>query len=299
MIDRVIKMFKQVIYYFIAVVEQGSFSKAAKKFYLSQSAISQQITKLENDLGFSLFDRRTYYPTLTEEGKRYYDLAKKLLSDYKNEYNDIKENLQKEVLTIGSTGPFERKHVPFIVKQFKENDAISIDIKAFNLFTCIEKLNNREIDIAFGLSNNFKYYPDLIYRTIYHSHVCVVTSLEHPLSHKEYVTIKDIKNEPLIVLSKKQGKEYYHDYMEAFRLDGMIPYIKKEVDDLNEYVMAISLGEGIGLSATEVISENDQVAVIPLKESHHHADYAVGYHQDNGKKAIQQFMKYVEDYFRL
>ena len=44
MIDRVIKMFKQVIYYFIAVVEQGSFSKAAKKFYLSQSAISQQIT---------------------------------------------------------------------------------------------------------------------------------------------------------------------------------------------------------------------------------------------------------------
>ena len=107
MIDRVIKMFKQVIYYFIAVVEQGSFSKAAKKFYLSQSAISQQITKLENDLGFSLFDRRTYYPTLTEEGKRYYDLAKKLLSDYKNEYNDIKENLQKDVLTIGITGPFE------------------------------------------------------------------------------------------------------------------------------------------------------------------------------------------------
>ena len=49
-------MFKQVIYYFIAVVEEGSFSKAAKKYYLSQSAISQQITKLENDLGFLLFN---------------------------------------------------------------------------------------------------------------------------------------------------------------------------------------------------------------------------------------------------
>ena len=42
-------MFKQVIYYFMAVVEEGSFSKAAKKYYLSQSAISQQITKLEKD----------------------------------------------------------------------------------------------------------------------------------------------------------------------------------------------------------------------------------------------------------
>ena len=95
MIDRVIKMFKQVIYYFIAVVEQGSFSKAAKKFYLSQSAISQQITKLENDLGFSLFDRRTYYPTLTEEGKRYYDLAKKLLSDYKMNIMILKKIYKK------------------------------------------------------------------------------------------------------------------------------------------------------------------------------------------------------------
>lgn len=53
-------MFKQVIYYFMAVVEEGSFSKAAKKYYLSQSAISQQITKLEKDLGFSLFNRKTY-----------------------------------------------------------------------------------------------------------------------------------------------------------------------------------------------------------------------------------------------
>ena len=52
-------MFKQVIYYFMAVVEEGSFSKAAKKYYLSQSAISQQITKLEKDLGFSLFKRKT------------------------------------------------------------------------------------------------------------------------------------------------------------------------------------------------------------------------------------------------
>ena len=277
-------MFKQVIYYFMAVVEEGSFSKAAKKYYLSQSAISQQITKLEKDLGFSLFNRKTYCPTLTKEGKRYYDLAKRLIDDYNNEYEDIKENLQKDVLTIGITGPFEKQHIPFIVRSFKENHDVSIDIKAFNLLTCMEKLNEREIDLGFGLTNNFKKYPDLIYQTIHHSHICVVTSLEHPLSHKEYLTIEDIKNEPLIILSKKQGEEYYHDYMESFRLDGMIPYIKKEVDDLNEYMMAISLGEGIGLTATEVINENDQVVAIPLKESHHHADYAVGYHRDNEKR---------------
>ena len=74
-------MFKQVIYYFIAVVEQGSFSKAAKKFYLSQSAISQQITQLENEIGVILFDRSGYKPKLTNQGKVFYEGCLKLQLD--------------------------------------------------------------------------------------------------------------------------------------------------------------------------------------------------------------------------
>lgn len=55
-------MFKQYIYYFISVVEQGNFSAAAKKHYLSQSAISQQITKLENELGLNYLIDKTMFP---------------------------------------------------------------------------------------------------------------------------------------------------------------------------------------------------------------------------------------------
>ena len=99
-------MFKQVIYYFMAVVEEGSFSKAAKKYYLSQSAISQQITKLEKDLGFSLFNRKTYCPTLTKEGKRYYDLAKRLIDDYNNEYRRYYGKLTKGCINDRDNRPF-------------------------------------------------------------------------------------------------------------------------------------------------------------------------------------------------
>ena len=47
-------------------------------------------------------------------------MAKRLIDDYNNEYEDIKENLQKDVLTIGITGPFEKQHIPFIVRSFKK-----------------------------------------------------------------------------------------------------------------------------------------------------------------------------------
>ena len=94
-------MFKQYIYYFISVVEQGNFSAAAKKHYLSQSAISQQITKLEHELGFKLFDRQNYVPILTKEGEQYYKLCKQLDDYYQKEYKKITEmTLKKENKTI-------------------------------------------------------------------------------------------------------------------------------------------------------------------------------------------------------
>ena len=61
-------MLKKSFYFFMSVVETGSFSQAAKKHYLSQAAISQQISKLEEEVGVRLFDRSKYRPELTEAG---------------------------------------------------------------------------------------------------------------------------------------------------------------------------------------------------------------------------------------
>ena len=62
-------MFNQSIYLFISVVEKGSFSAAGKEHYISQSAVSQQIDKLENQCNFKLFDRSHYRPTLTTQAR--------------------------------------------------------------------------------------------------------------------------------------------------------------------------------------------------------------------------------------
>lgn len=293
-------MFKQSIYYFISVVDEGSFSAAGKKYYLSQSAISQQITKLENELGFQLFDRKSYRPCLTDEGKFYYQLCKRIIKIYDNEYKKIMDmSVQKQKnITIGITGPFEKKYVPLIIKEFKKKYDVSFDVKVLGLQDCINELQKGGIDIGFGLLNDFKYISELIYYNIYTSHICIVTSLHHPLGQRKTVTIEDIKNEPIVILSKKIGAHYYEDYMKAFELDGMNPHIVKEVDNLNEFILAIQLDEGIGFSAEEVITQNDGVHAIPLVNSHHHADYVVGYHRENKKDMVIKFMDQIMTYFK-
>ena len=64
---------------FIAVAESGSMSVAARSLHMTVSAISQQLRKLEQDIGLSLFNRNTRSLSLTEAGRIYYDTSKQML----------------------------------------------------------------------------------------------------------------------------------------------------------------------------------------------------------------------------
>ncbi|MCD7951103.1 MAG: LysR family transcriptional regulator [Erysipelotrichaceae bacterium] len=288
-------MFRQVIYYFISVVEEGGFSAAGKKYYLSQSAISQQIRKLEDELGFALFDRSTYRPTLTLEGKKFYALSKKLINTYEKQMKNIQIH---NSITIGITGPFEKKHLPAIIKRVRDIYDISYEVKKMDFLECVNELQNGTIDIGFNIVNNFENIENIIYYNIYKSHICVVTSLDHPLTSQKQLTIDDIKDEPIIVLSRKLGEHYYQDYMKAFELDGVTPHIIEEVDSLDDFLVSIQFGKGIGLSATEVVSSNDGVSTIPLENTHHQAYYAVGYRKDNKNEMVKSCIDIIVEYFK-
>ena len=64
---------------FVEVAESGSMSIAARNLHMTVSAISQQLRKLEQDIGLSLFNRNTRNLSLTEAGRIYYDTSKKML----------------------------------------------------------------------------------------------------------------------------------------------------------------------------------------------------------------------------
>ena len=80
--------------YFIAVVETGSFSKAAKMCFVAQPSLSQQIIKLEKEIGQKLFDRLGKKVVLTEAGSTLLPSAKSII----NESNEIKFRITDETL---------------------------------------------------------------------------------------------------------------------------------------------------------------------------------------------------------
>ena len=87
--------------YFVAVAENGSFSRAAESLYIAQSSLSQSVQNLEKELGFSLFKRSYSGVSLTEMGKTVYADAKKLLDEAQRLADTWKKTYEEQSMLCG------------------------------------------------------------------------------------------------------------------------------------------------------------------------------------------------------
>lgn len=293
-------MLNRKILFFIGVVESGSFSGAAKKIYLSQSAISQQIIQLEAELGVLLFDRSGYRPILTEAGKYYYQESKKLIENYDLIIKNIKkiDKGSKKVLKIGITGPMEKKLLPQVINEYKSKyEDVLIEIKKINFEGGVHQLLDGTLDVAFGITNDFKGKDEIHTVNLLKHKVCVVCSKDHPWANRTSVNSSEIANQPIVSFSKSMGNNFYFDFIESFKKDGVTPNIVQEVDGLEELLLAVRFNQGIALTSREVVSNEDDVCQLDIDNTHHHADFCLGYLHKNNKNFLKAFVECTVTYF--
>ena len=138
--------------YFVAIVETGSFSQAAEHCNVAQPSLSQQIIKLEKELGRQLFDRLGRTIAVTEAGRIFYPRARSILSDLQQakyavttDYASLQGSLAVGI--IPTLGPYLLYQT---VKRFKQSyPEASLLIHENVTDRLIEKLLNAELDVAF------------------------------------------------------------------------------------------------------------------------------------------------------
>lgn len=290
-------MFDKKIIYFMTVVEEGSFSAAGRKLFLSQAAISQHVALLEKELSIQLFDRTGYRPKLTDAGRFYYQECLHLIKQYQNLEKHLK-NMYHQAIRIGFTGSYENKDILLLVNQFKKkHPAIEISFVEGNFETCIDNLLHHKIDVSFGLESDFQREKEIDCHYLHSYHLCVICSYDHPLAKYDEIDISQLKNENFIILSKKFGQGFYKDFMKAFQLDHIKPKIKKSVDFFDELVFLVSIGEGIAIVSDDVVRDSD-VKKIKLLNSHHQSHYAIGYQKNINNPLIENFIEESIQYFQ-
>jgi DNA-binding transcriptional LysR family regulator len=116
---------------FIAVVEAGGFSAAARRTGESQSAISKAIGALEKRLGVALFNRSTRSVTLTDQGQRYYDRTKPLVDEMDEADNELTSSTldASGLIRIAAPSTFGRLHIlPLIPELLSRHPGLQVDL---------------------------------------------------------------------------------------------------------------------------------------------------------------------------
>lgn len=171
--------------YFITAAEKGSFTKAADIHYISQTAISQQMASMENELDAKLFDRTGYRIQLTMAGKVFLEECKEIVKKYDSaasRVRDISQGVQGS-LHIGFSGFGDRELLLDTIQAFQaEYPGINLTFVSDTITGLQSKLENADLDLVFGFSYDFQPHKNIRRQILLNDEVGLIVSPKHPLS---------------------------------------------------------------------------------------------------------------------
>jgi len=237
-------------------VRLGNLTKAAEKISVTQSAVSQQIKALEDELRLKLFDRFGPRKDLTPDGRIFYELISPLIMEIdslKNRFEDQKGS-QSGNVTIAATTFMIMNQLPYVIKKFSHKFPhihLTVLERRCNEITSLCQAG----EIDFGIAPTVPMPPNLNHIRLRPIERVLITPLEHPLSKKENITLLDIAQYPLISYEKGLMSRLECDRIfDAVKLDVEIVMEATNAETIKRYV---ELGIGIAIIPKLAILQKD------------------------------------------
>ncbi|MBV4420586.1 LysR family transcriptional regulator [Clostridium tyrobutyricum] len=244
--------------YVIAISEEKSISKAAKKLYISQPSLSQYIIRLENNLGVKLFDRTTNSIKLTFAGEKYLKTAKSILNlniQLRKELSDIAGSKKGRII-IGIPIQIGRYILPLVLPEFNNKfPEIKLSIQEDVTLKLEQMLLDGKIDIAI-LNLPIK-NEKILYKTVCNERIFLVAPRNHPICyHKnskrdQKLYINSLKNEKFILLKQGQRMRLIADII--FQHSHFKPNILLELTNVDTAHRIAAEGMGFAFIPENVI----------------------------------------------
>ncbi|MDS0528449.1 LysR family transcriptional regulator [Clostridium sp. SHJSY1] len=171
--------------YMVQIAEEKNITRAAEKLFITQSALNQQLLKLEKELGSPLFYRSRTNWHLTEVGEIYIESAKKILGLKKETYNRISDliNMKNTHLSIGLTPERGISMFASVYPEFhKLHPSVIVEPIELSVREQEYMINRRELDIGFLTLSDDLQKKDNTYKSILKEDIVVAIPSSHPLS---------------------------------------------------------------------------------------------------------------------
>lgn len=283
--------------YFVTAAYNLNFSEVARNNFISQSAISHQIGKLEQELGMKLFFRNGKKLALTEEGENFLPIASGLLNDMEAALLEVKKlkNQERQInILLSETGiSIYRQCIGIFAKMYPETP---INVFSPQSKDVIKIVLDKKYDVLFTFENMLAGSNGYDYIRIDDDPLCLVLPKDGP----DFPDIKDF--EPLQEMTYVGISHDYSTYLvgdiEALLRDrGFIPKNVHTHSKLQSVLIAVEQGVGFSILPISIVQESRyEVRAVPLHDRS--ASRVVAWKNSNCSEITTLFGKFAERHFQ-
>jgi DNA-binding transcriptional LysR family regulator len=255
--------------HFVAVAEERSFTRAARRLYIVQSAVSASIRALERDLQAELFTRTTQRVSLTDAGAMLLPQARRILAEVsaaRELVADVHGGL-RGTLTIGTmqgltAGAID---IALLLGEFRTTHPlleIRLHQAAGGSAELAERVRDGRMDLAF-LSLPDRRSAAVALTPLASEEMVIVCSADHPLAARKAVSLATVADEPFIDHPPGWGtRDSIDRAFTAARLQRSVAF---EVNDTSSVLNLVRNGLGVAFLPPALVLEPEGVRIVPVR----------------------------------
>jgi len=266
---------------FLTVAREGRFSRAAEKLFRTQSAVSQTVRKLEEELGEPLFDRSSREGVLTDAGRTLQTYAEQLLnlrSDAREALVELRE-LQKGKLAIAANEFTALYLLPVLAEFRRLHPMIKITVQRSLGSRIPDDLLRHTVEL--GVLSYDPEEPRLRSIVVYLDELTFVVPPNHPLAGEKQISISQLGAE--VFVAHIVSSPYREKVIETFRRYKTPLHMSVELPTLQAITRFVSMGNGVAL-LPQISVENElargELVSIPVRELRLHRKLRLVYRKE-------------------
>jgi DNA-binding transcriptional LysR family regulator len=236
--------------YALSVYKERSFTKAAKGLNISQSAVSEQVKSLEEEIGFELFRRTSRGIESTDRGRTFLYESERVMGDLLS-LSDTARRLRGEVsdtLTIGMGSGMAQIFIPRMFADLKNDlPGVRLEILTAPTKNIFNELHEERLDAGIAIESDPDRLPSgLVFDRLIDAEMVLITHPKHALARsKQPVDIGRLVAEPIIMSELSVG--YGQVVLSLFTDLGIRPNILAVVDNIETIKMIVQSEGGIAI----------------------------------------------------
>jgi DNA-binding transcriptional LysR family regulator len=239
--------------YFVAVAEEGQFTRAARRVSVAQPAVSAQVRRLERELGEALFRRDQRSVGLTAAGEALLPHARAALAAAERGRDEIASvrGLLRGRLRVGVAGPVDHRFAEALGDFHRAHPAVEIALTQQHNEPLLEAVASGEVDAAIVGAGAQPTPPQVRTRVVAAEPLVVAVHRGDPLSSRRTVTLAQLREQPMITLVRGSGLRAVLE--NACRDAGFLPRIAAEAGELASLVELAAEGLGVAVLPSSAV----------------------------------------------